>query len=385
MSHKEYRRKRDFEKTVEPKPDGGPNRNGHRFVIQKHAASRLRYGFRLVLDGTLKSWAVPSRPLTIKFIEPMKARLAASPPPGDWDYEIKLDGFRAIALKQGGQVRLLSRNEKDFREKFPEVVEGIGRLRADEAIIDGEIVALDSKGRSSFQLLQAREQGQERPPIYYYAFDLLQSNGKDLRNDPLVDRKARLEELLRKPPDVIRFSASLGRNAAKLLKQALRLGLEGLIGKRTDSVYEPGRRSGAWIKLKLNLEQEFVIGGYTEPEGSRKHLGALLVGYYAKKGLHFSGKVGTGFNEAMLDSLHARLTKLATACCPFENLPEPRASRHSQGITAAAMKRCHWVKPALVCQVKFAEWTQDGKLRQPAFLGLREDKEAKAVIRETPA
>jgi bifunctional non-homologous end joining protein LigD len=529
MSLKEYRQKRDFGKTAEPSGNGKPKSAQHRFVIQKHAASHLHYDFRLELDGTLKSWAVPkgipcikgekrlalqvedhpvsyidfegaipkgqygggtvmvwdrgtfeplsatpskelesgklhfiltgkklhgewylvrlrdgkqwlliraksdmrpiskkmddtsalsgktmkelagggkiwnsnraaskipaspapkkkeNKPLPVNFIEPMKARLVSSPPSGEWIYEIKLDGFRAIALKQGDDVRLLSRNEKDFGAKFPEVSGAVAQLSAKEAVIDGEIVALDAKGRSSFQLLQACDIGEERPPIFFYVFDLLRLNGKDLRNEPLVARKELLEKLLKNVHGAIRFSPSLEGSPEKLLDKARRLGLEGLMAKRKDSVYEPGRRSGAWIKLKLHQEQEFVIGGYTPPQGHRRHFGSLLVGYQTKTGLHFAGKVGTGFDEALLADLHGRFDALSIPDCPFENLPEENGSRYSQGLTVAEMKRCHWVKPALVCQVKFSEWTRDGKLRQPVFLGLRDDKDASEVIREIPA
>ena len=192
----------------------------------------------------------PSAPLP-SFVEPMKALLAESPPRGDWLYEIKFDGFRAIALKGGNETRLLSRNEKDFGGKFPEVIESISELRVRDAIIDGEIVALDEKGLSSFQLLQAFELGQERPPIFFYAFDLLRLDGKDFLDRPLSERKTMLEKLLKNAPGVIRFSASLGEDVEELLRQAREIGLEGLIGKRKNSTYEPGRRSGAWIKLKL--------------------------------------------------------------------------------------------------------------------------------------
>lgn len=526
MSLKEYRRKRDFKKTAEPA--GKTARTGRcRFVIQKHAASRLHYDFRLELEGTLKSWAVPkgmpyakgekrlavhvedhpvsyidfegtipkgqygggtvmvwdrgtfetpSRspakdleggklhftlhgkklsgewylvrlrdekqwllirggddlrpvskkledtsalsgksmkeiaagevvwqskrvaatptpqattkkkrepPLKLRFVEPMKARLAETLPAGEWAFEIKHDGYRAIAMKEGNRVQLLSRNEKDFAEKFPEVVEAVSELKAKDAILDGEIVALDEKGRSTFQLLQSRELGEERPPIFYYAFDLLRLNGKDLRSEPLATRKAALEKLLVKTPEAIRYSASLDGKVDELLKQTRRLGLEGLIAKRVDSVYEAGQRTGAWVKLKVQQTQEFVIGGHTPPAGSRQHFGALLVGYQDKDGLRFCGKVGTGFNTALLAELARRFQKSAVARCPFHNLPEKRAGRYRQGVTAGEMKKCHWVKPTLVCQVKFAEWTSEGKLRQPVFLGLREDKSAAEVVRET--
>ena len=312
----------------------------------------------------------------------MKARLSESIPKGDWLYEIKFDGFRAIALRGSNETQLLSRNEKDLGGKFPEVMKSVAALKVRDAVIDGEIVALDEKGRSSFQLLQAFETGRERPPIFYYAFDLLQLDGKNLRGLPLSERRARLEKLLAKPPGIIRYSASLGEDAKELLKQASKVGLEGLIGKREDSLYESDKRSGAWIKLKLQSEQEFVIGGYTPPGGSRKYFGALLIGVYEKGKLKFTGKVGTGFDHALLKSLHARFVKIAARECPFVNLPEKRKSRYGQNITASEMKKCHWLKPKLVCQVKFAEWTRDESLRQPVFLGLREDKDAKEVMRE---
>ncbi|MEO7933133.1 MAG: non-homologous end-joining DNA ligase [Chthoniobacterales bacterium] len=529
MSLKEYARKRNFQKTAEPDATSAPaKKGGHRFVIQKHAASRLHYDFRLEMGGTLKSWAVPKRlpyakgekhlavhvedhpiayidfegtipkgqygggtvmvwdqgtfepimtenaekelaggklhfilsgqklqgewylvrlrdgdewlmikggedlkPLSKKlddtsvlsgknmeelshgdriwqsketstanvpvkkkaakaakaaplpkFVEPMKARLAAAAPHGDWAYEIKFDGWRALALKGGSQTRLLSRNEKDLGAKFPEIMESVAALDAQDAIIDGEIVALDEQGRSSFQLLQAYDMGEERPQIFFYVFDLLQLNGRDLRGLPLAERKTQLEKLITDAPGVIRFSASLGSDAAPLLVQAKKLGLEGLIGKKADSVYESGHRSGAWIKLKLVLEQEFVIGGYTEPAGTRKNFGALLVGFHKNGKLTYASKVGTGFNAKLLRSLHATFQKIASEDCPFVNLPEKRASKWGQTITASEMKRCHWVEPVIVCQIKFSEWTRDEHLRQPVFLGLRDDKKASEVIRE---
>jgi bifunctional non-homologous end joining protein LigD len=520
MSLREYRRKRDFKRTAEPKPRVARNGAGHRFVIQKHAASRLHYDFRLEMGGTLKSWAVPkgvpfakgekrlamqvedhpvgyidfegvipkgqygggtvmvwdtgtfevlgkpelakgklhfqlhgkklegewylvqmhggkewllirggedmkpvskkqddtsalsqksmaqlarsdqvwnsdkpkaptavkrarAKPALPNFIEPMKARLVAAIPKEEgWIFELKFDGFRALAFKRGEAVHLLSRNEKDFAGKFPEVVDAVAALKSSDCILDGEIVALDSKGRSSFQQLQAFEMGQKRPALFYYVFDLLRFEGRDLRPLRLEERKARLQELLQDPPPGIRFSASLPGTPEQLLKKTRQLGLEGLIGKRADSIYASGARNGAWIKLKLHNEQEMVIGGYTEPEGSRKHFGALLIGYRERGRLLFAGKVGTGFNTALLQSLHERFARIAQPDCPFANLPEKRTARYGQAITATQMKRCHWLNPVLVCQVRFAEWTRDGKLRQPVFLGLREDKEAREVTRE---
>jgi bifunctional non-homologous end joining protein LigD len=316
-----------------------------------------------------------------KFIEPMQALLVDEPAEGDWRYEIKFDGFRALAFKRGAGVHLLSRNNKNFAEKFPEIVDAVASLETDDLILDGEIVALDKKGRSSFQLLQGIDTS-ERPPLVYYVFDILRLDGESLLKLPLDERKTRLERVLKNAPPEIRFSASLEGKVGKLLAHAQRLGLEGLIGKRPDSLYEAGRRSGAWIKLKLQHEQEFVIGGYTPPGGSRKHFGALIVGVYEGKKLICTGKVGTGFNQALLRSLHERFKKIPASECPFENLPDKNSRRYGQAITASVMKTCHWLKPSLVCQLRFTEWTQDGRLRHPVFLGLREDKRASEVIHE---
>jgi bifunctional non-homologous end joining protein LigD len=330
---------------------------------------------------TRKSRSSPLPP----FVEPMKAKLVDSLPSGAWIFEIKFDGFRALALRGGSEARLLSRNEKDLGGKFPEVMESVAALNVRDAIIDGEIVALNETGHSSFQLLQAYEMGKERPPIFYYAFDLLRLNGQDLRELPVEKRKAQLEQLLRDPPGVIRYSESVEAGGEELLHQARKLGLEGLIGKRVGSRYETGKRTGAWIKLKLQQQQEFVIGGYTEPEGARKYFGALLVGVYEDANLMFVGKVGTGFNERILQTLFSQFKKIPNDQCPFVNLPEERNRRYGQAMTPAEMRRCHWVKPALVCQIKFAEWTRDNRLRQPVFLGLREDKSPREVVREKAA
>jgi bifunctional non-homologous end joining protein LigD len=328
---------------------------------------------------------VKSRPATSvrlpDFVEPMKARLVGSKPAGPWIWEIKFDGYRAVALR-GGETRILSRNEKDLGARFPAVKDSIAALDVQDAIIDGEIVALDEKGRSSFQLLQGADMGTDKPPIVYYAFDLLLLNGKNLQGLPIEERKAKLEELLKKPPGVVRYSRSFTEDIDELLGRAHKLGLEGLIGKRAGSRYEAGKRTGAWIKLKLHQEQEFVIGGYTDPEGGRKYFGALLVGFYEGKNLKFAGRVGTGFSEQFLRSLYSDFEKIRTDQCPFYNLPAKGRSRWDQGLTAAEMKRCHWVKPVMVCQIKFTEWTRDDRLRQPIFLGIREDKNANEVVRE---
>jgi bifunctional non-homologous end joining protein LigD len=314
----------------------------------------------------------------------MKAKLLTAPPPGDWAYEVKFDGYRALAVKKGTGVELYSRNRNTFASKFPEISAALSKLKVREAVIDGEIVAVDEKGRSAFQLLQAHDIGEMRPPVLFYGFDLLFLNGEDLRHEPLSARRDILRKVLEGAPEKIRFSDTLEGDIRTLLKAGRSLGLEGFIGKRAGSKYEAGERSGAWIKLKLSLEQEFVIGGYTNPKGGRAHFGALLVGYFKGQDLVFAGKIGTGFTEASLKAVSRKLAEHESSQCEFVNLPEKKGSRFSPGLTSSEMRHCHWVKPRLVCQVKFGEWTRDGKLRHPVFLGLREDKAAREVIREGP-
>ena len=315
------------------------------------------------------------------FIEPMMALRVRNLPVGNWLYELKFDGYRALAFKAGKEVRLLSRNRTIFNDNYPQLVDALKLLPVQNVLIDGEIAALDSQGRSSFQLLQSYGIS-KRTPIVYYVFDLLNLEGADLRARPLVERRKLLAKLLKKAPDNIRFSEELHGSREELLQVARQFQLEGLIAKRPDSVYEPGRRSGAWVKVKLTLQQEFVIGGYTPPEGSRKYFGALLVGYYSPAGLLFAGRVGTGFSEKALATLYDGMQKIKRASCPFVNLPEKRPGRWGLRITLAVVKRCHWVEPVLVAQIKFTEWTSDDQLRQPVFLGLRTDKKANDVVRE---
>jgi bifunctional non-homologous end joining protein LigD len=327
--------------------------------------------------------AAPKKSPTPKFIEPMKATLVEEPPStGEWEYELKFDGYRALALKTESSVQLLSRNNKDFATRFPEITEAMEKLPATTAVFDGEIVALDAEGRPSFQLLQGLELARERPPLAYYIFDLLQEDGADLTKKPLHERRATLEKLLKRASEPIRFSATIKGDPHQLLNEVAKRGMEGLIGKEKNSAYEIGRRSRSWIKLKCVQEQEFVIGGYTPPAGTRRYFGALLVGIFQRKKLRFAGKVGTGFNTALLGSLYQQMKPLRREDCPFTDLPEKKQGRWAQNITPREMRDCHWIAPKLVCQVRFTEWTDDGKLRHPVFLGLREDKAATDVGRE---
>ena len=318
-----------------------------------------------------------------RFIEPMKAKLVEKPPAaGDWIYELKFDGIRLIAVKGDKKVSLLSRNQNDLSARFPEIVHAIQNLPARECVVDGEVVALDEEGRSSFQLLQAREIEGRKSPVYFYAFDLLQLDGKSLVGLPLQARKSVLEKLCADVGDPIRYSGAIGGDAKRLLEEVKRRGLEGIIGKQRNSVYEPGRRSGEWIKLKCVEQQEFVIGGYTPPQGARKHFGAILVGYYENKKLVFAGKVGTGFTTKSLAMLYKKFRAEERPDCPFVDLPSKQNGQWVQGITPSMMRKMHWVNPVFVCEIKFAEWTRDRKLRAPVFLGLREDKRAADVVRE---
>jgi bifunctional non-homologous end joining protein LigD len=323
----------------------------------------------------------PGQADNFAFIEPMKALRVTDLPVGDWLYELKFDGYRALAFKAGKEARLISRNRTNFDNDYPQLIDALRSLTARQATIDGEITALDDEGKSSFQLLQSYGKA-KHTPIVYYAFDLLFFNGTDLRSRSLIERRKLLATLLKKAPPNIRFSEELRGTKEELVHVARQFQLEGLMAKKPDSLYEAGRRSGAWVKVKLTQQQEFVIGGYTPPEGSRKYFGALLVGYQGTDGLLFAGRVGTGFSEKALEHLYDGLQKIKRPTCPFVNLPEKTPGRWRQGVTPAVMKRCHWVEPVLVAQIKFTEWTSDDQLRQPVFLGLRTDKQAKDVVRE---
>ena len=321
------------------------------------------------------------------YIEPMKALLVKEPPEEEgWTFEIKWDGYRALAIKKGGRVQLFSRRARESTGDFPEIAEAWERIPAKSFVVDGEIVALDERGRPSFQLLQNYKQRSRTgglPHLYSYAFDIINLEGHDLRAAPLVQRKAILQTLLQNASETIRFSASFEDDPNKLLAEAKRQGIEGLIAKKRDSTYEAGRRTGSWRKIKLVNEQEFVIGGFTEPKGSRCCFGAILVGYYEKGALLLASKVGTGFSNPLLQKLHKKFLSLKTDRCPFANVPTGRGGQ--SGLSRAEMRRCTWIKPELVCEVRFSEWTSDGGLRQPVFVGLRDDKKPTEVLREVPA
>lgn len=517
-----YRGKRDFKKTPEPHQVGRASRGAHAFVIQKHHARQLHYDFRLELDGTLKSWAVPKGPCLdpsvkrmavhvedhpvsyadfegtipprqygagtvivwdrgeweaegdarrglaegkLKFelhgdklrghwtlvrmrgkgekqepwllikeqdaearpladydvveaepdsvltgrdvdhppdvtygrkaepakrpaprkgaapkprraalperLEPELATLASSPPPvpDDWLYELKFDGYRVLARIEGDEVRCITRNGNDWTSKLPTLAKALAKLPTRSAWLDGEIVVAGKNGAPDFQALQNAFDRHATADIVYWLFDAPFLDGEDLRALPVEERRARLVQLLgNKPPAGLRLSEAFDATPRELLASTVQLGFEGIIGKRKGSAYV-SRRSPDWIKLKNQRRQEFAIGGYTAPKGSRTGFGSLLLGVYDnERRLQYCGNVGTGFDTGRLADIKAKLDRLASDECPFEKRPT--------GVKA------HWVKPKLVAEIAFGEWTRDGRVRQAVFQGLRSDKPASQIRRE---
>ena len=301
-----------------------------------------------------------------RWFEPMKAVLSDEPfSDPDWVYERKLDGVRCLAFRDGGDVRLLSRTRKPLA--YPELAEALAADECERFAVDGEVVAFQG-GVTSFSRLQRRHR--ERVAVFLYLFDAVHLDGEDIAGLPLRERKARLRKALsfRGP---IRYSQHRNERGEELYEEACRKGLEGVIAKRADSLYRHGR-SRDWLKLKCSHEQELVIGGFTAPKGSRTEFGALLVGYHEDGRLRYAGKVGTGFDRATLHEVGTLLRELEVDAPPFTDVhPVPKATR--------------WVRPEVVAQVAFSEWTRDGRLRHPRYLGLREDKPAREVVRERPS
>ena len=306
----------------------------------------------------------------------MMAVSAAKLPVGaDWSYEVKWDGYRAQAVKDGPAVSLASRNLKNVTRQYPAIAAAAARVRAKTAVLDGEIVALDAEGRPSFQALHHFTLG--GLSIVYYAFDLLHLDGRDLTRAPLDERRAALREVV--GDSGVLLSDPLPGTPDQIADAVRQLGLEGVVAKRRGSAYAAGRRSDAWVKVRFAKHQEFVIGGY-KPNAT--NFDSLLVGHYEGKQLICAGKVRSGFTPLLRAQVFEEVRRLQTKRCPFANLPSSRSSHWGEGITAEEMKLLTWVKPQRVAEVSFAEWTRDGSLRHASFMGLRDDKRAKDVHRE---
>ncbi|MFL5339649.1 MAG: DNA ligase D [Gemmataceae bacterium] len=302
-------------------------------------------------------------------VKPMLATLVEAPfDRAGWLFEVKWDGYRAIAEVRRGAVALYSRNQLSFERRFAPIVESLRKLGHD-AVLDGEVVAVDEKGRSRFQLLQ-NYQKTGQGALRYIVFDLLSLDGRDLRREPLTSRKERLRKLVNKLPNVL-LSEHVEEEGIAFFQAAVAQGLEGIMAKDGASPYREGARGGEWLKIKTRQRQEAVIGGFTEPRGSRQDLGALVLGVYDGDELVYIGHTGGGFNTGSLADVRARLQPLMRRSCPFAKKPKTNAP-------------VHWVEPELVCEVLFQEWTEDGRMRQPIFVGLREDKSARDVRREEP-
>jgi bifunctional non-homologous end joining protein LigD len=299
----------------------------------------------------------------------------AAPPGDDWLHEIKFDGYRMICRLDEGKARFISRYGNDWTAKLPELAEAAGGLAVKQAMLDGEVVALNSDGTTSFQSLQNAFQAGRTSEFVYYVFDILHVDGRDVTGVPLEERKEILKlSLTKSPHKSIRYSDYLRGTGREIIDQACHLHLEGIISKRRNSIYRPGRGLD-WLKVKCLKREEFVVGGFTKPTGSRSHFGALLLGYYDHgKKLIYAGRVGTGFNEKTLAALHQKLTKLVQPRSPYVNL---------SGANGRA-RDVSWVKPALVAEVQFSNWTDERLLRHPTFQGLRQDKPASKVIHDEP-
>jgi bifunctional non-homologous end joining protein LigD len=302
------------------------------------------------------------------------ATLEDAAPAGDaWLHEVKFDGYRILAFIDGGRARLISRNHLDWTHRFRRIAEALPAV-AGQAILDGEIVALDERGVSSFGALQQALSAGGTSKLVYMAFDLLYLDGYDLRPCRLEDRKAALAQLLGAPPAAVRYSDHVIGSGARFHEAACKQQLEGIVSKRRAASYRGGR-SGDWIKVKCTHREEFAVIGWTDPSGSRIGIGSLILGYYDPAGaLHLAGKVGTGFSDRILAELRQRIEEIPAAPRPFRKLPPTFTVRGS-----------HWIEPRLVAEVRYVEWTSDAILRHPAFLGLREDKVAREVVREPPA
>jgi bifunctional non-homologous end joining protein LigD len=309
----------------------------------------------------------------------MMATSAKTLPVGpDWSYEVKWDGYRAQAIKDGGSVSLASRNLKNITKQYAAIAHAAAGIDAKSALLDGEIVALDADGRPSFQALHHSTLA--GLSIVFYAFDLLHLNGRDLTRTPLDERRAALARIVR--GSSVLLSDPLPGTPDEIAVAVRELGLEGVVAKRRRSAYIAGRRSDSWVKVRFAKHQEFVIGGY---KPGATNFDSLLVGYYEGTKLLYAGKVRSGFTPHLRAQVFDAIQGLQTSRCPFANLPSTRSGHWGEGITADEMTLLVWLKPQRVAEVSFAEWTRDGSLRHAAFLGLRDDKRPRDVVRERDA
>lgn len=315
-----------------------------------------------------------------RWVKPQLAALVKKTPEGDgWLHEMKLDGYRMHARLEHGDVRILTRRGHDWTDKYPSIARAVSGLPAQSAYLDGELCGLLPDGRTSFNLIQnASDRG--IGPLGFFLFDLLFLDGENLSGWPLIDRKLRLETLLAGASDSLRYNDHQIGQGPAFHRVACEHQLEGIVSKRVDGRYEPDRRT--WLKTKCLNREEFVVVGWSDPEGSRHRLGALLLGYYTPTGqLIYAGRVGTGMSDAELERLWARLQPLAVPKMRLSVSP-PRGGRFGSPLVLA---RVHWVRPEMIAEVSYVEWTQDGLLRHVAYLGEREDKIASEVVRDRPS
>jgi bifunctional non-homologous end joining protein LigD len=303
------------------------------------------------------------------FIPPMMAQSVKTPfDPPDWIFEIKLDGYRAITVfDAAGKPHLWSRNGLPLEGKFPAIAKAVSSLKLRSTVLDGEVVAVDENGVPRFQLLQ-RFQKQLTAPTLYYVFDVLWSNGVDLTGKTILERRKKLEKIFRTAAG-IQLGSYVEAEGKALFKLTKEKGMEGIIAKRKDGIYRPGKRSSDWLKIKARLQQEFIVVGFTEPKGSRKHLGAVVLGAYARGKLRHYGYAGSGFSEKGLKDAVERMKPLYIDKSPFVNPPSIK-------------EKIQWVRPKLVCEIEYAELTDDEQLRQTTFLGWRDDKNPEEVVLE---